>query len=136
MQRSSEGLSFYSGVHISICLEGQGGTLLLNRRGSRGWGRTPPPFHRQNIGKKEKDGTKKKCTKLQENASKIANVPRGHAFRPPGAHTCDVRTASLSPTPHAPPFPKSWIRPWMSHTPDAGLAGIFLGGGGNRPSEH
>ena len=47
------------------------------------------------------------------NASKISNVPRGHAFRPPGAHTCDERTASLSPTPHAPPpFPKSWIRGW------------------------
>ena len=43
------------------------------------------------------------CTKLQENASKISKVPRGHAFRPHRGHTCDERTASLSPTPHAPP---------------------------------
>ena len=45
---------------------------------------------------------KKICSKLQENASK-SKVPRGMPSDPPGAHTCDERTASLSPTPHAPP---------------------------------
>ena len=70
-----------------------------------GVGGARPPFHRQNICKKRERWDKKKiCTKLQENASKISKVPRGHALiRPRGAHTCDERTGSLSPTPHAPP---------------------------------
>ena len=72
-----------------------------DRRG----GRTPPPFHRQNIGK-QNYFVDKICTKLQENASKISKVPRGHAFRPPrGAHLRWAHCQFITHTPR-PPFSK------------------------------
>ena len=51
------------------------------------------------------------CRKMHLKFQKLLG---GMPSPPPGAHTCDERTASLSPTPHAPPpFPKSWIRAWQ-----------------------
>ena len=82
-------------------------TVGVLRRGSRGrgaWGAHAPPFYRQNIGKKRERWDKKRnapnCRKMHLKFQKFLG---GMPSDPPGAHTCDERTASLSPTPHAPP---------------------------------
>ena len=65
-------------------------------------GRTPPPFI-DNIGKKINFWIKyaPNCRKMHLKFQKFLG---GMPSDPPGAHTCDERTASLSPTPHPPPF--------------------------------
>ena len=69
-----------------------------------GVGGARPPFHRQNI-TFIYNFLDKICTRLQENASKISKVPRGHAFRPPPPQW---RTPAMSALrvyhPHPPPF--------------------------------
>ena len=47
---------------------------------------------------------KNKAVQLQENASKISKVPRGHAFRPPrGAHLRWAHCQFITHTPRPPP---------------------------------
>ena len=78
-----------------------------------GVGGARPRFHRQNIGKRKRKMGQKKCTKLHLKFQRFLGLG-GMPSDPPGAHTCDERTASLSPTPHPTPFPKSWIRAWYT----------------------
>ena len=66
-------------------------------------GGAPPPLHRHNIGKKNNFAIKyaPNCRKMHQKFQKFLG---GMPSDPPGVHTCDEPTASLSPTPLAPPF--------------------------------